>query len=386
MRTVYISFPIGNPELAPIKRLLNKIVRVNTNDNIVVLSEKEPVHPIKTIRYETTLKKNRTRYIHIYQKIIGDYLEQISFAKKYLKTHLKDGDIVIHINISGLAAFPKTKAKIKNIAFQLELPFTLNPLNPENAGRQTSFFYTLFYKPLNGYLRQKEKVLSKMDWLILSNPERAEITQKHFKKDCMIIDNLSCGTNSNPSDNATVKDRKKLIYNGSISPLRNCEKMIELGKNKSNYTIDCFGPFRNDKIREAFLSKLKNTHVYYGGLKSHSEMMAILGEGNFGWGILFYSKNEENHRLCAPLKLYEFLCFGMPVVCTTNPPLKRIVEHYDCGILWHEGESPQDLIRKLAAADYTALAKNASTAYLELKRISEERLESVVSRLFLSKD
>ena len=111
MNTVYIAFPIGNPELAPIKRLIKKLSNANSDEKIVVLCEKKPKQPIEDVKYEITLNKKRTRYIHIYQKIIGDYLEQVNFSKKYLKNHLKDGDKVIYVNISGLSSFVKQRLK-----------------------------------------------------------------------------------------------------------------------------------------------------------------------------------------------------------------------------------------------------------------------------------
>lgn len=49
-------------------------------------------------------------------------------------------------------------------------------------------------------------------------------------------------------------------------------------------------------------------------------------------GIVNYHQNDYNNRYCASGKLFEFLYEGIPVVTTTNPPLRRFCEEFGVGV------------------------------------------------------
>lgn len=49
-------------------------------------------------------------------------------------------------------------------------------------------------------------------------------------------------------------------------------------------------------------------------------------------GIVNYGQYDTNNKYCASGKLYEFIYEGMPVVTTTNPPLKRLCDEEGIGI------------------------------------------------------
>ena len=49
-------------------------------------------------------------------------------------------------------------------------------------------------------------------------------------------------------------------------------------------------------------------------------------------GVVNYHQNDLNNKYCASGKLYEFLFEGLPIITTTNPPLRNICEKYGVGI------------------------------------------------------
>ncbi|MDY3110350.1 MAG: glycosyltransferase, partial [Lachnospiraceae bacterium] len=49
-------------------------------------------------------------------------------------------------------------------------------------------------------------------------------------------------------------------------------------------------------------------------------------------GIVNYNQNDFNNKFCASGKLYEFIYEGIPVVTTTNPPLKNLCDKYNIGV------------------------------------------------------
>jgi len=49
-------------------------------------------------------------------------------------------------------------------------------------------------------------------------------------------------------------------------------------------------------------------------------------------GIVSYSPDSLNHVFCAPNKLWEYACFGLPSICEDLPPLRAVMSVYGAGI------------------------------------------------------
>jgi glycosyltransferase involved in cell wall biosynthesis len=56
--------------------------------------------------------------------------------------------------------------------------------------------------------------------------------------------------------------------------------------------------------------------------------------------------NCDNHRLCLPNKLFEYIQAGLPVVVTDLPEMRRIVTQYGVGEVFRDGD-PEDLAAKI---------------------------------------
>jgi len=48
-------------------------------------------------------------------------------------------------------------------------------------------------------------------------------------------------------------------------------------------------------------------------------------------GVVNYNQKDLNNKFCASGKIYEFLYEGLPVITTTNPPLKRMCDDFGVG-------------------------------------------------------
>lgn len=64
---------------------------------------------------------------------------------------------------------------------------------------------------------------------------------------------------------------------------------------------------------------------------NQNELKYLIGCSHIG--IVSYHQRDTNNRLCASGKVYEFIYEGVPVVTTSNPPLKRICAKYSIGIV-----------------------------------------------------
>jgi glycosyltransferase involved in cell wall biosynthesis len=59
-------------------------------------------------------------------------------------------------------------------------------------------------------------------------------------------------------------------------------------------------------------------------------------------GIMFVSPDSLTTRYAQPLKLYEYLAAGLPVVASDVPTVRRVVDEWNCGLLVDSG-SPQNI-------------------------------------------
>src|SRR5690606_13896304 len=86
------------------------------------------------------------------------------------------------------------------------------------------------------------------------------------------------------------------------------------------------------------------------GRVSRAALPSILEQCDVG--ILSYSYESLNDRLCAPNKIFEYAQAGLPVLATDQVPIRRLVERYGIGCLVAEQDGPEEIaatIRAMAA-------------------------------------
>ena len=75
---------------------------------------------------------------------------------------------------------------------------------------------------------------------------------------------------------------------------------------------------QNAEDKVVILRQLNHTELKYLIINSHI-------------GVVNYNQNDLNNKYCASGKIYEFVYEGLPVITTTNPPLKYLCENYHIG-------------------------------------------------------
>ena len=90
-----------------------------------------------------------------------------------------------------------------------------------------------------------------------------------------------------------------------------------------------------------------------------SDLAGACGCGRRGHRRLSFQ--GQNNIYCASNKVFEYLQAGIPVVSTDQPPLRRLVEDYNIGILIGKDDSPALVAEKLRE-----VAENGSR-YLEAR-------------------
>ncbi len=124
------------------------------------------------------------------------------------------------------------------------------------------------------------------------------------------------------------KKENEVCYIGSITAERGVLNMIEAMK-KIPAKLNLAGVFGTEKLFEE-TQKIKGWgNVIFHGSISRKEVAAILSRSKTG---LVFFLPLPNHINAYPIKIFEYMAAGVPVVASNFPLWKEIVEGNKCGI------------------------------------------------------
>lgn len=131
----------------------------------------------------------------------------------------------------------------------------------------------------------------------------------------------------------------KIVYIGNwIEEERGAIKLIEsctiLKKQKVNFVLNWVGDFHEgDSLKDRIFDLIdKNDlrgNINFLGRVDYNEIFAIISESNLGFSCLY---PVNNFLESYPTKIFEYMMFNVPVICSNFPLWKEIVEVNDCGL------------------------------------------------------
>ncbi|MBN2333540.1 MAG: glycosyltransferase family 4 protein [Deltaproteobacteria bacterium] len=131
---------------------------------------------------------------------------------------------------------------------------------------------------------------------------------------------------------STGKDFFPIMYVGRIAKERGAFEMLE--------TLDLLGDptikllMAGNVASEALLQMMKRHpgwhYVDFRGWLNHGQVQEMLGKGRIGLVILH---PEPNYLKSYPIKLFEYMAAGIPVIASDFPLWRSIVEKASCGLL-----------------------------------------------------
>jgi len=141
----------------------------------------------------------------------------------------------------------------------------------------------------------------------------------------------------------------RLIYAGGLSELRGITSIVrslELLGDETDVTLTLCGEFYPPGYREALEKEPGYRNVKYLGFRSPRDIPVLLSEADAGMVCLLPA---PNHMKGMPVKLFEYMAAGLPVIASGFELWREIVEGNKCGICVNP-ESPEEIaaaIRKL---------------------------------------
>jgi glycosyltransferase involved in cell wall biosynthesis len=147
------------------------------------------------------------------------------------------------------------------------------------------------------------------------------------------------------------------------------------------FVVGEIDPRYQDTIRESNCGD----RVTLVGLVPRSRLAGILAWADIGISLYGNAPGARvAQRMCAPNKVYEYMSWGLPSICSDNPPLIRLVEENGWGVC----VSPTDVsriaaaIRKLAADKSLRAAMSEKALNLHKSRMNyEEQIRPILALL-----
>lgn len=190
-----------------------------------------------------------------------------------------------------------------------------------------------------------EKIcISKSNIVICANEERAEIMKKKYNlsKRPIVFENLrKLEYSSNAYGEKKLHELDKYFISGEVRIISSSgcsisrtndilvKNICKVNKNVRLFLVGDNNTDDYNKIDE-LIKKNDMRNVEILGKLNQSELKYLIQNSHIG--IVNYGQEDLNNKYCASGKIYEFLYEGIPVVTTTNPPLKKMCEKYNVGI------------------------------------------------------
>jgi len=160
------------------------------------------------------------------------------------------------------------------------------------------------------------------------------------------------------ADGPPLSERPNVvIYTGGLSRIRGISELVEAFRELDCAELSLVGEFDDPGFRDEIVLKLP-PNVQWLGWKTHPEVLKLYREAKLG-AVLLHS--TPNHRCALPVKLFEYLGAGLPVIVSNFPEYECLVR--GCGVQVNPTSVTE--IRKAIAAllsDESALRQMSAEA------------------------
>ena len=191
----------------------------------------------------------------------------------------------------------------------------------------------------------EKKSINQADVIICANEQRAQMMRSMYnlRKSPLVFENLR---KLEYSEGVLLEELEKkfeeyihadefriISTSGCDFSRLNDILVRNLTKVKKNVRLILIGDKQSDDYRNILKiihdNQLDNNVSILGRL-NQSELKYLINRSHIG--IVSYNQRDLNNKFCASGKIYEFIYEGIPVVTTTNEPLKKLCDTEKIGV------------------------------------------------------
>ncbi len=142
-------------------------------------------------------------------------------------------------------------------------------------------------------------------------------------------------------DNSVTQREAQISYIGSISLTRGFREIVNASQLvKSNITINIAGPIGDESLRREIHS---GGRIKVHGFLEREDVRELLSHSIAGL-VTLHPTPSYLHAL--PVKMFEYMAAGIPVIASDFPLWRHIVNQNDCGICV-DPHSPEEIARAM---------------------------------------
>ena len=190
----------------------------------------------------------------------------------------------------------------------------------------------------------EKMMVKKANIVICANQDRAKIMQREYElqREPLTYENLRQLKYDSMEGMEFAKKRidhfihdgeYRIVSSSGCSVKRTNDILVQnLSKVEKPCRLFLIGESETKDVEtvKGIINEKHLSNVEILGRLNQNELKYLISQSHIG--VVNYGQYDTNNRLCASGKLYEFLYEGIPVVTTTNPPLKTICDKYGIGI------------------------------------------------------
>lgn len=148
----------------------------------------------------------------------------------------------------------------------------------------------------------------------------------------------------------TKWDRLNLIYTGTVSVDRGAllfSEILHLIPNAELYIVGNCGKDLEETIRRASVDVADRLHI---NVKENGVRFSVIEDfyrhGEWAYGLALFPKTRHYHEK-ELTKFFEYMRYGIPILCSNFPVWKKLVEENGAGICINSEDLKTDLLRRL---------------------------------------
>lgn len=185
---------------------------------------------------------------------------------------------------------------------------------------------------------------NKFDIIISANKERSLIMSEYYGLDTepLVLENIRRLEYEEGFDQCFYDEKYKntfgtkkwrLVSTSGCSIERGILEVVEaVGNLGNNYELYLIGESeqKDIEITNKIINEKQFKNIFILNVMGQNELKYFISHCDIG--VANYHQKDMNNKFCASGKIYEFLYEGLPLITTTNPPLKNLCESYKIGI------------------------------------------------------
>lgn len=121
----------------------------------------------------------------------------------------------------------------------------------------------------------------------------------------------------------------EICYIGGITEIRGIRELIDAMPMTNNIKLNLAGNYSPESFRDELTEKQGWQQVVEYGYVGRQEIVEILKRSKVGMVTLY---PQENYLDSLPIKMYEYMFSGIPVIASNFPLWKEIIDENECGL------------------------------------------------------